>query len=273
MKLLTTIDAFARAPKPLDMFSALRSGEIKENAKGMFEVDKNSVLASALDEGAGPGSMPLDFHGMIRQSAKALHISDDPRDYLVVPVPALITDVPNSNGVAFPAKEMASWSVESGCPRYATWKGKPTYLEHSNQDPTKAKGIILDSVMNKVKNRPGFYKVMILASFDRTKDRLLYQEIASGNANAYSMGASVERYRCSYCHASWTPRQAPTCNHISNTRRVNFYELAGKLVYKQAIGVTGFEISSVANPSWSMAVSDFVDVIDPELRDKYGRPA
>ncbi len=43
------------------------------------------------------------------------------------------------------------------------------------------------------------------------------------------------------------------CKHIKKGRR-DFYELDGKLVYKNVHGVTGFENSCVEIPAYSMSI-------------------
>lgn len=256
MKMLTGITASS-----IDMHAALASGEVKEDGKGQFQFDPKSEVTRQL------GGATVDIHGLIKAAAKHYHLSDDPKDYLVVPVPILISDVPNRNGVAFPAKELAAFSPDMGCCHYQTWRGKPTFSEHANDDITAAKGIILDVTMNKVKEHPGFYKVVELLSFDRTKDKKLFAEVASNRANAYSMGAYVNHYRCSICAHVWEPGDDPQCSHIAGGKRPTFARLHdGRLAYRQAIGVTGFETSLVATPAWRMAHSDFVNVIDPEIR-------
>lgn len=242
----------------LTVESALKTGEIKDTKHGL-ELNKNSEIANVLQT-----EIPIDFHNLIQYAAQEYRISNNPSDYVIVPVPIIITDTPNRNGVSFPAKEIAQFSPEHGMPYFKTWSGKPCFREHENKDPRKAKGIVLDTVMNKVRNYPGFYKIITLLAFDRTKDEELYNSIRQGNDNSYSMGAYVGVYRCSLCGALSHAKKA-TCSHI-DPQRVNFYDVNGNLVYREALQAQGFEVSSVDVPAFPAAVSDFINVVDPLLR-------
>ena len=106
-------------------------------------------------------------------------------------------------------KKLTKWSTDQGKPAYKTWVGKPTHLEHDNQDPSKAKGIIIDTVMQQVRGAKDAFKVMALISFDRTKDRDLFNRIDNNQLNSYSMGAWVDGYRCAYCEEEYEPGEQP----------------------------------------------------------------
>lgn len=243
----------------VDLHQAFKLGEVKETKHG-FEFDKKSSVTASL------GNSALDFQPLIKYASKPYNISDDPRDYAVIPVPIIISDVPNRNGVAFPAKALAQFAPDYGMPYFQTWKGKPTFEEHNNKDITKAKGLILDSVMNPVKNRPGFWKVVVLLAYDRTKDRICYEKITKGNSNAYSMGAYAGLYKCSICGSEYAPNEKPKCSHII-ANKVNFYDLNGKLAYVEVWEPVGFETSRVDVPAYRMAISDNVNILDPEIRN------
>jgi len=246
------VSRVARA-KVMPIAEALRSRKVRETRRGLEFADRTPVVAEMQTE------IPVDFHGLLKQAAKSYSISPDPEDYLVVPVPIVITDIPNSNGSAFSAEDLASFDPEMGMPRYKTWVGKPTFVEHDNQDVSKAKGIILDTAMNPVKGHPGYWKVMNLLAFDRTKDRALYESIESGASNAYSMGAYYGRRKCSICGSEWVAREKPTCSHAATGEgEVTFYKLGRQLAYEYSLGVTGFETSVVKDPAYRMAVSDYV---------------
>lgn len=261
MKIICANTGVVDRSQVVDMHTAFKTGEVKDTKAGL-KFDRKSAVSAGLETGAA-----LDFADLIRWASKPYNISSDPRDYAVVPVPIIVTDVPNRNGVAFPAKALAEFCPDLGMPYFKSWKGKPTFEEHSNKDITKAKGIILDSVMNKVSNRPGYYKVVVLLAFDRTKDRICYEKIVKGDSNAYSMGAYSGYYKCSLCGNMHNPGEKASCSHIVSGK-VNFYELGGRMAYTEVWQPVGFETSRVDTPAYRMAVSNHVNVMDPELRER-----
>lgn len=72
----------------------------------------------------------VDWAGWLPFASKQYNISPDVKDYVVIPVPTIITDIPNRNGIAFPLKEMITFRPDLGMQSYRTWKGKPTFEEH-----------------------------------------------------------------------------------------------------------------------------------------------
>jgi len=76
--------------------------------------------------------------------------------------------------------------------------------------------------------------------------------------NAYSMGAWVSGYECSVCN-----QEVGTCDHVPQQDfRPTLTEEAGALAFKNCIGITGFELSSVGDPAWVSAISDFVKPLE-----------
>lgn len=196
---------------------------------------------------------PAGFEHWLPFSASHYKISRTLSDYFFRPVILFITDLPNRNGVGFPASELARWSEEGGCQSFMTWRGKPLHVEHKSEDPTQAIGVIVDVAMRPLKgfgdNR--LWKVIALAAVDRTKRTDITAEIEANRRNTWSMGALVDGYRCSYCGA-----EVGECHHIDKDAKVVFYEKDGKLVYKLVRGVFGIELSSVADPAYGVALSD-----------------
>ena len=83
-----------------------------------------------------------------------------------------------ANGVVvhncFSYQELSFYNPLYGVCSFETFRGKGVHLQHDNQDPKKAKGLILDASLRKV----GYaWHVMILLAVDRTKDRQLVEEI------------------------------------------------------------------------------------------------
>ena len=244
----------------IEVFKALKTGEISSIDRGIKFDDKSEAVAKLGQNKTG------SFRDLINFASDAYDISSDIKDYVVVPVPVIITSTPNKNGVAFPRKSLTAFSETHGCPGFQTWRGKPTYLEHDNHDPKKAKGIILDSVMNPLRNYPGFFKVVQLLSFDRTKDPILYDRITNSKLNSYSMGSYVDMYGCSRCGAKYsTSGKTAACSHI-DADKVNFYkDNDGNLVFKTLHGIEGFEVSAVEIPAFRAAVSDYNSAMDPKI--------
>jgi hypothetical protein len=119
-----------------------------------------------------------DYRAWLPFAAEEYNISSDLKDYVVVPVTIMPTDLPNRNGVAFPYSELTRFNPMAGMLSYRTWKGKPTFEEHNNKDWTKAKGIIFDSKIKKIENSHGdLWKVVCLCAFDRGRDAKLANSI------------------------------------------------------------------------------------------------
>lgn len=195
----------------------------------------------------------LEFGTWLPAAAKEYHISSSVEDYVIVPVIAMPTDLPNRNGVGFPLRELKAWRVDDGMLAFQTFRGKPVHVEHDNQDPTKAVGVIIDTAMVPMLGYGGstIWKLLLLLAIDRSKDPVYATQVLSGDINSYSMGAWVEAYSCGYCNAP-----AGACRHIDLKRPYDFYILDGKLVYRRVHRVKGFECSIVKDPAFVTAISD-----------------
>ena len=179
-------------------------------------------------------------------AAEEMNISSNIKDYVLVPVPIMPSTVPNRNQIGFPLKELSRFNVEAGCLGYETWRKKPTFVAHKNQDHTKAKGVIFDVAFRPMTNVQGdIYKAINLCGFDRERDAILANDILN-NKHDYSMGAWCNEYRCSICNHKYEKKGkiAIECEHVQLGKPV--YKLFnGKLAYNKAIGITGFETSAV----------------------------
>jgi hypothetical protein len=205
----------------------------------------------------------IDFPSWLPFAAPSYHLSSNPADYSMYTVPLHLSDIPNRNGYAMPLSELLAWNTNHGRQAYKTWKGKPMFLEHKSDDVTKALGVIADVALRPVTGYGNnkFYKVLALAALDRTKYPDLIQKIDAGEYNTYSMGAMVETWTCSYCGAS-----EGQCNHIDKNKQVVFYELNGRMVYRNTHGIVGYELSSVADPACPASVSDVKITVKPGAR-------
>lgn len=228
---------------PLDLLLGLGNGEVTKDDDGGIHIPKS--LTGEVQT--------LDFASWLPFAAKEFHISPNSEDYVLVPVIAIISDIPNRNGVAFPLSALKSWNRERGCIAYQTFKGQPMHIEHASDDPTTAVGVVVDAALRPLKGFSGgkLWKLILLAAIDKTNPHPYVGKVLRGEINTYSMGAFVAAYTCGYCGA-----MAGHCSHIDLKRTKDLYALNGKLVYRDVHGVAGFELSIVADPAYTSALSD-----------------
>lgn len=229
---------------------------------GSMEVTASGMVMNLPGLGDGTTQIPLDFPRWLPFAAPKYQISGDINDYIVVPVIAIPSDLPNRNRIAFPLKELLAFNPELGMQTFETWKGKPTYREHKNDVLTEAYGVVADTSMRKLEGWSGnrVWKLLMLATFDRSKYVEYVAEIVANRINSYSMGAWVGGYECSVCDA-----EVGKCGHVSmEDHSGRFSEHDGKLGFKNCTNIQGFEISSVATPAWLTAISDSVSRFSEE---------
>ena len=201
-------------------------------------------------------SAPSGFEKNLPWLATAMNISSRIQDYFFRPTPIIISDIPNRNGVGFPAKELARWNLDLHCRAYEGWRYCPMFEEHRSDDVSTAIGVVADVVMRKLKGfgSDNLWMVIALTAIDRTKNVQLARDYeglngADSKINTVSMGAYVQGFTCSYCGA-----RDGQCSHIDLEQNVIFYELNGKLVYKQVYGVSPYELSVVRDPAYGIAI-------------------
>ena len=110
-----------------------------------------------------------------------------------MPVPIITSDLPNRNMQAWPLSEITYFDPTHGKFVYQTFQGKPCYVDHNNQNPKEAKGIILDATLHMVP-KYDIGKIVILTAWDRTKDTHLVRQILKGERDSYSMGCYVSTF-------------------------------------------------------------------------------
>jgi len=196
-------------------------------------------------------------YSWLKSAAKVYNISSDIRDYVIVPVPSVTSDIPNRNTQAFELKDLLSFDTLSGRMLYQTFIAKPTYVDHDNQVPAKAKGVNLDVSIIHV-NKYGLAKIVNLAAFDRTKDKDLVNDILKGRTG-YSMGALASHFKCSICEGVLGPAVKRSC--ICNGTDFNDLQSLGKIIkgklhYHIAKDFRFFELSNVDMPADVTATSD-----------------
>ncbi len=233
---------------PVDAFVSKRKKNI--------EADKEKlVIRPGTFVGIDGGSTTrLDFPTWLPFAAKQYEISPNISDYIFVPVITIPSDIPNRNGVAFPLRELVKFNVEQGMQAYRTFRGKPVHVEHKNDIPKEARGVIVDSYLRKLDGYGGgkVWKLVELLAIDRTKDPMIASRILSGDLNTYSMGSWVNGgYTCSICGA-----ELGKCVHLNPRNQFDFTEFDGQLAFRNVHDITGFETSIVETPAYISALSD-----------------
>lgn len=209
---------------------------------------KDSVM------GGGGGDNTLDI-SWLPAAAEVYNISKDISDYVLCPIPAVITSIPNTNGDSSTIKEMLKFKPDHGMQAYKTFRAKPTHVEHANSDYTIAKGVILDSMLKTI---PGydnkFARLILLLAFDRTRDPEIANAAMQDGAT-FSIGKWYNSFKCSH----------PECGHVCHKENIRFCShtrlkaptyfdgRTGHLIYRQCQDITGFECSYVGNPAYASA--------------------
>lgn len=246
------------------MFDAVSSDFVSKSfGFGETPVELYKDPKDALEQTGMGNESAIEANLWLPFAAKEYNLSTDIRDYVLVPVPVLYTELPNTNGDSVTLKEFLRFDTEYGMQAFKTFRGKGCYLEHANKIHKEAKGVILDVFMRPLKRFGGgkYYKVVELMAYDRTKDPALVNSILAGENNAYSVGFYFKSYNCSICGANvGQGANSKPCTH-TYPRRPTSINPQNRLVYRQCRDIVGFETSSVANPSYIAAIGPHL--LDP----------
>jgi len=148
----------------------------------------------------------------------------------------------NDNFDEFPAEEIKK--------AYATFVGKPIFVNHHNADHRRARGVIVDAVLHEDRNHDGSPDtwVEVLMEVDAVKFPMLAQAIIRGEIDRTSMGTDVAYSKCSACgNKAVTPLDY--CDHIRNSkgrtyvRRTASGEAKEELIREICYGLGFFENS------------------------------
>jgi hypothetical protein len=232
--------------KPIDMHQARKSKDLVMSSTHL------EIKANMGDQ----SFQTVNFASWLPACAKVYEISPNVEDYIFVPIITMPSDLPNRNGVGFPLDQLTAFSIDEGRLGFETFKGKRVHLEHKNDVPKEALGVIVDVALRKMQGygEGKVWKLLELLAIDRSKDPTYAKMILDGEMNSYSMGAWVESYICSYCREPMTENSH--CQHLHPKKPKDFYELDGQLVYRLIQGMKGFETSIVATPAYLTAISD-----------------
>lgn len=225
-----------------------------------IEEQKHKLLASD-DDYIGTVRSALDESvSFLPFFAEKYNISSNIKDYIIVPVTAFLSDIPNKKGHCFDYEELVSADPYLGMLKYKTWKHMPTHIDHQNKDYTKAKGIILESSLLPAKNVEGdLYKMVLLQAFDRSTYPEIGNNILTGKWNTYSMGANAASFKCSICSSDVPDGR---CGHIpkgmlDGTGFQFSVQSDGQIPYLRPRDIKGFEnsILTKSNPANPVSVA------------------
>lgn len=247
---------------------ALQTHSVDNTSQGLdtFDAEKEKDKLVERDEEGQPAGL-LDYKTWLPFAAKRYEISPKIEDYIIVNTLICPSDIPNRNGIAFPATELANFlPPPTNRMAYKAWKGCPVHLEHDNEDYTKAYGVILDASLEKVQGYGGgkLWKVMGLLAIDKNKYADIAQMVLTKKINTYSMGALVDYFTCGYCGTECS--NTHTCGHITSPKNVNWkkyrdFDGSTHLAFLNAHGISPIECSIVKDPAWAPALSN--NVYDP----------
>jgi hypothetical protein len=214
-----------------------------------IENQKDRLLTASSDYISTTRSALDDAHEWVPFFAEKYNISANLKeDYVLVPVTIFLSDIPNKKGHAFTYQELTSADPYLGTLKYKTWEKKPCQLNHINKDISIAKGIILSASLQPAKSLMGdLYKLILLQAYDRRTWPEYTNQILSGEANAYSMGATAKAFKCSVCSGAVPEGR---CGHIPKGmlegKSFNYTTVGDKLAYVEAQDIMGFECSLLA---------------------------
>ena len=208
----------------------------------------------------------LDVNAWLPAAAEHYNISRDIRDFVLHPTVVNVSGLPNTNADGFNLRDWLTFRPQFGQLAYKTFKGKPTFVEHQNDNYKIASGVIFDAQMAPL---PQFgrdrARLVLLLAFDRSRQPELCKDILSGTHNTYSKGTWYKSYTCSVCGETFNGRSRP-CTHLSN-RVVRLPN--GLLAYRQCHELEGFETSAVRSPAFVCASPDPESVMDPRNKERW----
>ncbi len=233
---------------------------------GASKTSKSIPIADGASAGEG---IDIDANVWLPQAAEHYNISPNIQDYVLAPIPATITSIPNTNGDCFTTKRMLEFIPDLGQLAYKTFKGKPTHVEHVNKDYSIAKGVIFDAYLKPLRGFGGNHaRLILLLGFDRTRDPVLAEKIASNQLNTYSIGAHYNAYQCSVCGHVTEQKTMITCSH-TKLKVATYLNSNRQLTYRELINFIGFECSAVEDPAFVSAHHNPNQLMDVSKLGKY----
>ena len=149
----------------------------------------------------------------------------------------------NQNYDGFPSEELKK--------AYITFLGKPVFVNHVNDDPTKARGRVVGA--RYVENGEDKY-IEVIQEVNANKFPLLAKELRDAGLDSVSMGCSAERTICSFC-GNEASGMFDMCAHVLNSKGRKLRrqgangEMEDVLVYEECRDLGFFELSYVFDPA------------------------
>ena len=182
------------------------------------------------------------FSGLIKDMSRTYDISDNPSNYVFAQVRALHADKVNGNGDQARTAELIQYRPNLGTFVYLSFVGKPHLEEHDATDVRTSHGILIHSTLHLGEtDKP----VRVLLGVDKTKNKKYAEELQSGTAFSYSMGAIAAYCQCDLCKNVATSDEE-WCDHM---RTYKGRYLQGRLMSESMYGVSYDELSRVAAPA------------------------
>lgn len=159
---------------------------------------------------------------------------------------------------------------------FATFLGKPIFVDHNNSDPKRARGVIVDSklrVLNSKEAATDNYwsggaadpehlpatEIELLLEIDAKSFPKFAKAIKNGDLDGFSMGCDIEYSKCSHCgHKAYTPTEY--CSHIMSKGAEHDFKTAdggriSRKSYENCYRPSFFEISGVFDPADETALA------------------
>lgn len=159
---------------------------------------------------------------------------------------------------------------------FATFVGKPIFVDHNNSNPQRGRGVIVDSKFRVLDHKTAaaddYWKssdvdpehlpaseVELLLEVDAKQYPKFAQKIKDGELDGFSMGANVEYTKCSHC-GNEAHDPSDFCSHVRMKGAHHDFKTAdGKRVskksYENCYGCGFFEISGVFEPADETALA------------------
>ncbi len=216
-------------------------------------------VLSATKGGVGSG-------GALRKSAHRADFSHiKAREGFIYVRSRAISSRTNDNFDTFPAAEIkAAWR---------SFIGKPVFVNHHNDDPSRARGVIVAAELHEDISPDGLPDTWaeVLMEVDAVRFPKLAKMILDGDIDRTSMGCSVAMSKCSFC-GNEAESPIDFCQHIKTMkgRRIQRTTASGTkeavLVSEICMGISFFENSLLVETPADPTASAF---LDPDLNKSH----
>lgn len=148
------------------------------------------------------------------------------------------------------------WPSEELKKSYRTFLGKPVFVNHVNDDPRKARGVV---VAARFVDAEDDKYIEVIQEVDADRFPILAHELVTGGLDSVSMGAEARICKCSYC-GNEAGDMLSMCSHVLGQKG----QILGKvnsdgtrediLIYEECRDISFFELSYVFDPADETAV-------------------